>query len=253
MKSCEDVDALMTPYVDGEAAVEETAAVDAHLADCPPCRARASAERAAREVLQARSTALGERASAGLRARCVAATSDTSRVPSATAFLGRRVAGWVPLSLAATLVLAVGGVFFVGQNDRLEVAFAAQLALDHDRCFSHLEETTSTFDRRAAEARLASEHGLELTVPDETSEFDLIDVRQCLYDEGEMAHILCEWQGEPVSLFVVPERGTREQQLEIMGHDALTWTDEENAYVLVADQGPVDVNQLQAYVRRYTD
>ena len=253
MKSCEQVDALMTPYVDGEAAAEEMAAVETHLADCPPCRSRASAERAARDVLQARAMALGERVPAGLRARCVAATPDTAAKPPATASLGRRVAGWVPVSMAATLLLAVGGAFFVGQNDRLEVAFAAQLALDHDRCFGHLEDAASSFDRQAAETRLTSDHGLDLTVPEETTEFDLIDVRRCLYDEGEMAHILCEWQGEPVSLFVVPERGTREQHLEIVGHDALTWADGKNAYVLVGDRGPVDIRKAQAYIRQFTD
>ena len=202
----------MTPYVDGEATAEETAAVEAHLTDCPPCRSRAMAERAARDVLQARAAALGERASAGLRARCIAAASRPAAETPATASLGRRVAAWVPLSMAATLVLAVGGVFFIGQNDRLEAAFVAQLALDHDRCFGHLEDTTPSFDQQAAETRLPSDHGVDLAVPDETAEFDLIDVRECLYDEGEMVHILCEWRGEPVSLFVVPDRATRESR-----------------------------------------
>ena len=41
---------------------------------------------------------------------------------------------WAPLSLAATLVLAVAGVFVFGLNNRVE-ALAASLAVDHVKCF----------------------------------------------------------------------------------------------------------------------
>jgi anti-sigma factor RsiW len=72
--------------------------------------------------------------------------------------------------------------------------------------------------------------------PAEAADFDLLDVRQCLYDEGAMAHVLCEWRGQPVSLFVVPGRTDREQLLEIVGHDAVIWSGDGNTYVLVTEQ-----------------
>ena len=255
MKDCRDVDAIMTAYVDGEVAAEEAAAVRTHLAECPPCRERASVERVAREVLRVRAAALGERASASLRARCVAMTPAASDAVGQTAgmVLWRRVSGWVPLSMAAAVLLAVGAVFVVGQSQRLEAAFAAQLALDHDRCFTHLDDIIPEFDRHQAELSLANDHGLNVTMPAESSDFDLIDVRQCLYDEGEMAHVLCEWRGQPVSLFVVPGRSDREQLLEIVGHDAVIWSENDNAYVVVADLGPVDIGRVAEYVRQYTE
>ena len=43
--NCADVDAIMTAYVDGEAAPADAAAVRAHLDGCPHCRARAAEER----------------------------------------------------------------------------------------------------------------------------------------------------------------------------------------------------------------
>ncbi len=255
MKDCRDVDVIMTAYVDGEVAAEEAVAVRAHLAECPPCRERAAVERTAREVLHVRAAALGEQASASLRARCVAMTPTVSGTGGRADGIAswRRASGWVPLSMAAAVLLAVGAVFVVGQNQRLEAAFAAQLALDHDRCFTHLDGVVPEFDQRQAELSLASDHGLNVTMPAESSDFDLIDVRQCLYDEGEMAHVLCEWRGHPVSLFVVPGRSDREQLLEIVGHDAAIWSESDDTYVLVADRGPVDVGRVAEYVRQYTE
>ena len=52
MKTCADLEPLVTPYVDGEVGREESTLVEAHLALCPPCRARAAAERAARKIVR---------------------------------------------------------------------------------------------------------------------------------------------------------------------------------------------------------
>lgn len=257
MKSCDDVDVIMTAYVDGEVAADEAVAVDAHLAVCPPCRARASSESVVRQVLQSKAGTLGERASPGLLARCIAATPRVSpavaRATDGPRGPAQRVAGWVPLSMAATVLLAVGAVFIFGQNKQLEAAFAAQLAIDHDRCFAHVEEIAVGFDQERAQVMLADELGVDTTVPAESVDFDLIDVRKCLYDEGAMAHVLCEWRGQPVSLFVVPGRSDREQILEIVGHDAVIWSEGDNTYVLVAEPGPVEIGQVAEYVRQYTD
>ena len=255
MKTCNEIDAIMTAYVDGEVDPAAAAAVRDHLAECPSCRERASVESTARQVLHARAVALSARAPAALRARCVAAAPATTTARGHGAPVGwrRRISGWVPLSMAATVLLALGAVFVLGQNERLEAAFAAQLALDHDRCFTHLQDVLPDLDQRQAEMRLAGDNGLDVAMPPESAEFDLIDVRQCLYDDGEMAHVLCEWRGEPVSLYVVPDRSDGEQILEIVGHDAVIWSQNDNAYVLVVEQGSVDLGQVAQYVRQYTD
>ena len=257
MKSCHDVDTIMTAYVDGEVAADEAAEVNAHLAVCPPCRERAASEGMARKLLHAKAATLIERAPAGLRARCIAVTPSVlpqdERARGGTDAPRQRVAGWVPLSMAATVLLAVGAVFIVGQNKQLEAAFAAQLAIDHERCFTHLEEVVAGFDEGGAEGILADALGIDTTVPPESADFDLLDVRQCLYDEGAMAHVLCEWRGQPVSLFVVPGRSNREQILEIVGHDTVIWSGDGNTYVLVAEQGPVEIGEVAEYVRQYTD
>ena len=130
--------------------VDEAAAVRDHLAECPPCRERASVESTARKVLHARAVALSDRSPAALRARCVAGAPSTTSGQGGLASVGwrQRVSDWVPLSMAATVLLAIGAVFVLGQNERLEAACAAQLALDHNRCFTHLEDVLPDFDQR---------------------------------------------------------------------------------------------------------
>lgn len=55
------------------------------------------------------------------------------------------------MSLAAALLLVLGGIFAAGQHERLEAAFVAELALDHDRCFSRVGELASDLDATEAE------------------------------------------------------------------------------------------------------
>ena len=57
-----------------------------------------------------------------------------------------------------------------------------------------------------------------------------------------------------MSLFVVPNRSAREQVLEIVGHDAVIWSENDNAYVVVGRiRGRSRSGQVVEYVRRYTD
>src|SRR5437764_1030735 len=59
MSSCRTIDPLVTPYVDGALADTDRRAVDEHLRACPPCHSRVASERAVREVVQSRRSALG--------------------------------------------------------------------------------------------------------------------------------------------------------------------------------------------------
>src|SRR5262249_34860819 len=136
---CRDVEPLMTPYVDGEAQPADRASVDAHIKACPPCRAAVADERTAREVLHARREELRTSAPEMVRRRCAAHSASMRRPVEAprTSGLGRRT--WIPLSLAATILLAVAGAFLIGLNNPVE-ALAAQLAVDHVKCFQFVPD-----------------------------------------------------------------------------------------------------------------
>ncbi len=254
MTSCNDVDRVMTPFVDGDLAANEAGEVERHLVACPECRERSAAERVARDLVRSRAAELDPQAPMGLKVRCAAWMPVRPADPATNtdSAWSRRVIGWVLLSVEATVLLALGGVFVVGQHERLEAAFIAQLALDHDRCFGAHGDTTDDFGRREAEATLV-DGGWNVAVPDESIDFNLVDARRCLHDGGDMVHLLCEWPGQPVSLFLVPGRRGSEASLEIMGRDAVTWGRDDWSYVLVAKGGPVDLGHVAAYVQQYTD
>lgn len=252
MKNCADFDPLMTPYVDGEADPADRAALDAHLAGCPPCRERADAERAARSLVQRYVSTLSRPAPAALRARCVGAV-PSSRMPPGSSRAGSRVRRWVPVSMAATVLLAVAGVLMVGQQERLEAAFAAQLAIDHEKCFTEFGTGHPPLDAAEAEARLAAEHGIEVSVPAsvESDQIELVDVRSCDYDNGHMAHLLYEVQGQPVSLFVIPETRPGERTLEVVGHEARLWSSDDAGYVFVGPGNADAMDKVAGYMRGY--
>src|SRR3954464_3234558 len=123
MSKCQDLDPLFAPYSDGQAAPADRASVEAHLERCPPCRDRVAEQRTVRAAFAACRPALRPCASGHLRARCAghARRTISGRLPLTLAGAARR---WVPLSVAATLVLAVAGVFLFGLNDKVEALAA---------------------------------------------------------------------------------------------------------------------------------
>jgi anti-sigma factor RsiW len=253
MTICQEIDSLMTPYVDGEVDFAVKQAVEDHLGDCELCRARARTEEAARRLVQAGASTLSASAPASLRARCVGAVSTRDAAPR-PASRGSRTRRWLPLSMAATLLLAVGGVFMVGQQERLEAAFAAQLAIDHEKCFTEFGTGHPPLDAAAAEDYLATEHGVDVVVPvgDDQEHVELVDARSCEYEGGRMAHLLCEVEGRQVSLFVVPDGSRAERSLEVVGHQARLWSAADVGYVLVGDAGDAEVmDKVAAYMRAY--
>jgi Putative zinc-finger len=252
MSECCDLEPLFTPYVDEEVPPGDQARVAAHLDRCPPCRERVVAERAARDVLRARRPVLRACASEHLRSRCAAhAASTSSTLPVARfgVFARRRL---VPLSLAATVLLAIGGVFLFGLNDGVE-ALAAQLAIDHIKCFQLAPDHT-TVDPGAAGRMWQNKYGWPLKVPTSAADEGLVllDVRRCLSTDGVTAHILYRWRGQPLSVYVlndVPRKsGAVERTIEKLGQEAIVWSKQGRTYAVVAHARPADLNQVVKYV-----
>ena len=248
---CQDLDPVLAPYVDGEALPQDRAAVEAHLATCPPCRDRVAAERAARLVVHSRREGLRCCASDALRTRCGRLAAPPSGPRSAAGVLKRR---WVPLSLAATLVLAVAGVFLIGLSDRVEV-FAAQLALDHVKCFKFTPDRITVGDPAVIGREWASTRGWALKVPSSAPEYnlELLGVRRCGSTSGSVAHVLYRWRGEPLSVYVLPSSIAPSRALrtvvDTMGYEAVVWTHAGRTYAVVARGARDEVARVANYVR----
>jgi len=252
MSKCRDLDVLFAPYADGDAATDDRASVEAHLERCPPCRDRVAIQRSVRDVMVARRSTLRSGASEQLRARC-AEHARASVQPSAA---GRRLISqkWVPLSLAATIVLAIAGAFIYGINTSVE-ALAAQATLDHMSCFQSAPERLTHADASAAAHDWAEKQGWAIEIPasSSSSDLELLGVRRCTIGSGRVAHVLYKWHGQPLSVFVVPRsfRALREQREfgEKLGHEAVVWSGPDRTYVLLAKAPPSELMPVVRYVR----
>lgn len=258
MTECRELEPLFAPYVDGQADAGQRASVDAHMEMCRACRERVAVQRAALEVLVARRDRLRVSASQDLRARC-AAHGQRTGTPGAGRFLGMPRHTWVPLSLAATLVLALAGVFLSGVNDPVN-ALATQLALDHAKCFQTAAAHAPTIDAHVAEREWAAAQGWPLHIPSSstTEQLELREVRRCLTTGGRVAHLMYNWHGQPLSVFVLPQilehggvKTVRDPDaiVERFGQEAVIWSEGGRTYVVVAKARPPALAPVVGYVK----
>lgn len=247
MSKCRDLEPLVTAYLDGESAPADRSHVEEHLAQCPPCRDQARAESAARDILRQRGSHLTSScAPAALHARCAAA-----RLAAGT---GAAARGWAtrvaPYAVAAT-VLLVAGAGLVFLSGRSATVMAAQLTLDHVKCFELAGDGAAAADATVLEQTLRERYGWRIELPEGSPGQDLalVTARRCLYGDGAVAHALYRHRGAPVSIFVVPDRTTAARAIEVMGHEAVIWSKNNRSYVLVSRRPRPEVEQLAAYIR----
>lgn len=232
---CRQIEALLPPFVDGLAGAATRAQVAAHLERCASCRRAADAQQAVRALLVSRRTSLTAVAPAALVAEVREAVGGDALV-SAT----RR--SWRPapaLAAAATLVLALSGGF-VWLTGHSSVLLAAQLTLDHLKCFvidgdAHNAAVTPA----DATAQFQRDYGMTVELPahgPDPSRARIVGVRHCLYGEGWIAHTLYRVDNEPVSLFVLPGDADP-ARVQAFGRQAEVRRQGDSTYVLVAPAG----------------
>jgi anti-sigma factor (TIGR02949 family) len=272
---CKDLESLVTPYVDGEVTPEQCAAIEAHLSACPDCRRCAEAESGARAVIKRCRGSLRAPAPASLHAKCrklaaehtgdaqdtqeqVAASQslpfDSSRLPSPGLAVPRSDwRWWAPVSLAATLMLAVAGALVFGLVSGRGTALAAQLAEDHLRCIRAVSRRAPADSAQMAE-RWQKNRGWFVKVPPSSPGDDMqfIALRRCFHgDRQELAHAIYRHRGRLVSLFIFPDDDSRRRaNLEIMGQRELIWSQGGRSYAIVADGDAADVQALKAFFSR---
>jgi hypothetical protein len=194
---CRQLEALLPPYVDGEATPAVRYTVERHLASCEGCRAAVAAQREVRALLVSRRARLSEPAPAALAAevRRAALAAEAPTRP-------RRLSA---LAAAAALVVAVVGGFSWATGHS-SVLLAAQLTLDHLKCFV-IDGDDHDHPLSAADGQVRFQHdfGMDVRLPETTpgGRARLVSVRQCLYGDGWIAHALYRVDGQPVSLFVI--------------------------------------------------
>jgi anti-sigma factor RsiW len=257
---CQTIDPLVTPFVDRQLSDADCRAVDEHLSVCPQCRTRVIAERAVRDLCQARRAALSRTcAPGGLYARCAQYARSRPLVTDAAAH-GRSVSSRfrpfarhaVPLALAASLAILVGGAFLYQLTESSSRVMAAELTADHLKCLA-LNGVLHTNDTAAAvESSMLSGFGWRMQLLSDRASgggLDLVGARPCLYGEGKIAHIMYRYHGEPVSLFMLPRTRRAQEVVQALGHQAAIWCVNNRTFVLVAREPRREIDRIATIVQ----
>jgi len=246
---CKQIEGSLAAVVDGGAPPDEAARVAQHLASCPACRQAMQVQVTARAVLRTRAAQLSVVAPPGLRTRIIA--SARAERPEAAAILSWR-GRLSAFSAAAILVLTLGFALLPIVTERSTVVLAAQLALDHLKCFMiDGDSDGAPISKADAEATIAREYGWTASVPASAAAegVELMAVH-CLYGDGMAAHLLYRVQGKPVSLFILPGLARPAAELRVLGHDEVVWTQGDRTYMLVAGAGTTaGLARVASYLR----
>jgi hypothetical protein len=163
----------------------------------------------------------------------------------------------VPLSLAASLVLAAGIFLLFGWGSSVET-YAAQLAADHLKCFQFPPEASPAPDVTLVGRTWQQRAGwpLKVAASSPSDQLQLLGVRRCGSSRGRVAHIFYKWRGQPLSVYVLNYRFDRtanaahDHDVNRLGEHAIVWSERERTYAVVASRHLPDLQQAAHYVRR---
>lgn len=235
MPSCRDIDPLFAAYADGEATADQRDMVDAHLRACPKCRHQTALQAAVRDTV--RTKVSRPCAPEQLRARC--------RAAARTGPFGLDRSTLMSLSIAALMILA-GGVLLYGLTRLSPTVLAAQLTLDHVKCFT-VHDSTTPVDPRAGEDQYAREYNQHIQLPRASVlGLQLVNIRRCYCGDGAAAHAMYRLHGEPVSLYIIPDANRARASTDVFGYDAVMWSQRNATYVLVSNEPRATLEQLAA-------
>lgn len=242
--NCQELEPLLTPYVDDEATAAERERVAGHLARCRACAARAAKEHAARRLMQVRARSFAVQAPPALRARCAALAPRTRAAAGWRSWSGIRLAG----AMAVIVLTAVVGYGALTHSPTLLVA---GLTLDHLKCFA-LDGRTAPADARAVGASLEKDYGWRVSIPAGVAAqaLTLVGARRCLSSDGTTAHVMYRHEGRAVSLFVLPAGATHAATAtSFAGYPARIWSRGGRTYVLVGSENDARMQPVAEYFR----
>jgi anti-sigma factor RsiW len=157
--------------------------------------------------------------------------------------------------MVATLALAVAGVFFYGLRGGSE-ALAAQLIVDHVKCFEFASPPTVLPDPHSLGRDWVQARGWKVRVPESapSEQLELMELRRCISTEGITAHMMYRWRGQPLSVYVLnsahPRVGPTPHLVERMGQETILWSKHGRTYAVVARGRASEVEQIAHHIQR---
>jgi anti-sigma factor RsiW len=234
--NCEQFQPLLAACADGATSEADRLRVTAHIQTCGACAHALQVQQLMHRTMALRGRATADVAPPGLRTR-IAANLAAERSSVIDVGWRTRLSAF---AAAAVVVLALGGVALPVVTGRSTVVLAAQLALDHLKCFTiDGHDHGEVLSVAQAEAELLHDYGWQLSVAQSagSDRGRLVAVRRCIYGDGRAAHLLYRVDGEPVSLFIMPGLDRPADQLSVFGHDEVVWNQNGRTFMLVGDAG----------------
>jgi len=256
---CRDVATALDAYLDDELSVLEVLRVQNHLHDCGHCRAMMEAEAALRALLEA--DAMEDALPPALRDRVVQrVAAAAASLPAAERW--RRGAAVVlrpAIALAALLALAllVPGIRGPIEPPQFAMDAAAQYRFSSEAVEPDLDLRTTDLHQLAA--WMQGRVGLSVSAPTvNRPKRHLVGGSIASLGGVPAAHLVYEWDGQRLSLFVIPTPSSRSEwpEREIDGVDVYTarlgeitvswWDDAEHLYIAAS---PASARALTEFAR----
>lgn len=255
--TCREFAAALDPYLDDELSVLEVLRVQAHLRSCDWCRARMESEATLHALLAA--DAIQDQPPPGLWDRirqCVAATASAASTSASARVLS--ASGWlavIPLIGLLMVVLMVPGVRGPVELPPFAIAVAAQHRLYSEGADPTLDLTTTDLPRLTG--WLGGQVGFPVKAPWVSRPGQrLMGGRVSSVGGAPAAHLLYEWGGHRLSLFVMPPPPARPEWAErvidgvelytaaLHGTTVTWWEDAERLYVAASAGSPTDLEEF---------
>ncbi|HJQ27339.1 MAG TPA: anti-sigma factor [Blastocatellia bacterium] len=241
---CDDMQELISPFVDGELGLLTAVEVERHLQDCAICSREYESHRALRAALRADGQ-LYVKAPAQLGKRVQAAVRQAAKGEA-----GARRPSWQWLSAAAAALLIAGAVAVTllatrSERDRL----AGEVIASHVRSLmaSHLTDVPSG-DQHTVKPWFNGKLDFSPPVKDLASEgFPLLGGRLDYLDGRAVAAVVYQRRQHTINVFIWPaatERGNAAGEMSRQGYNLIHWATAGMSYWAVSDLNSAELRQF---------
>ncbi|MFP2932047.1 anti-sigma factor family protein [Pyxidicoccus sp. 3LG] len=254
--TCQELDPLLYPYLDGEFQPEERMELETHLSGCAACQRRVEEEQQMQQALRraARHSVQGMRAPASLRAGIQVGLHREQR--------RAQYGMWLRAGAMALVVVTVGGGWVAYQSEQRARSARREVVQHHSKIKTLPFEVASTTPEQMEEwFKGKMDH--RVTLP-QLPNAKPLGGRLSILNGREVAYISYETmpehegeEGRRLGVFVLPDEESdrpKFQALETVevaptqGFNVVTWRDarDEIVYEMVTDMDEDDIRRMLA-------
>lgn len=239
--TCEQVQELIHPYIDGEIDLLRNVEIEGHLAECEGCQAETQEHSNVRALVQAGAQYFS--ASEVLRKRIVKHVRPTPRLRSTS---------WRWLATAAVLILALSAVplwLIVSERSQSDNLLAQEVVSSHIRSMmlNHLVDVPSS-DQHTVKPWFNGKLDFAPDVKDFADQgFPLVGGRLDYIDKRTVAALVYQRRKHSINLFIWPSQSASDQSAQhvsVNGYNIVHWTQSGACYWAVSDVNNTDLSEF---------